>query len=250
MMVTAPMPFIVEAVPRAWSASTKGPVTGPAMLVAGRLQRRTEGEVRRQAAERVHHDDAAARPAGDRLQSRPPRVSPIRRWLSWRKRSRPRRAAGGGGRGAFGAWRGRRRSFPPCARPRCGSDSIAAAAAGRGGPGWSRIRSRRGERLPTPPRCAGWSSRASRAILLADARHTDGDIGTDNGASRVPGAPQVPFVHVAMESYGRIGRMLEKNVPVTIQLDMENRFFPAEHDVVQHHRRDSRDRSARSRIRW
>jgi len=33
MMVTAPMPFIVEAVPRAWSASTKGPVTGPAMLV-------------------------------------------------------------------------------------------------------------------------------------------------------------------------------------------------------------------------
>jgi Zn-dependent M28 family amino/carboxypeptidase len=64
------------------------------------------------------------------------------------------------------------------------------------------------------------------AILLGDARHVGGDIGTDNGASRVKGAPQVPFVHVAQESYGRIARMVEKKVPVVLELNMQNRFFP------------------------
>ncbi|MES2125037.1 MAG: hypothetical protein V4503_10170, partial [Gemmatimonadota bacterium] len=33
-----------------------------------------------------------------------------------------------------------------------------------------------------------------------------GDIATDNGASRAKGAAQVPFVHVATESYGRLYR--------------------------------------------
>ena len=67
------------------------------------------------------------------------------------------------------------------------------------------------------------------AILMGGrggANSVGGDIATDNGASRARGAPQVPFVHVATESYGRIARMLERNVPVTLELDMQNKFYP------------------------
>jgi hypothetical protein len=66
------------------------------------------------------------------------------------------------------------------------------------------------------------------AILLPDAAHNGGDIGTNNGASRVLTTPHVPTVHVAQESYGRIGRMLQKKVPVTLQLNMVNKYFPAD----------------------
>jgi Zn-dependent M28 family amino/carboxypeptidase len=59
-------------------------------------------------------------------------------------------------------------------------------------------------------------------------RGTGGDIATDNGASRAKGAPQVPFVHVATEGYGRVARMLERNVPVVLELEMINRFYPAD----------------------
>src|SRR5581483_10702399 len=64
------------------------------------------------------------------------------------------------------------------------------------------------------------------AVLLGDPRHTGGTIGTDNGSSRAADAPQVPAVHVAQESYGRIARMVAKNVPVTISLNMQNTFYP------------------------
>jgi Zn-dependent M28 family amino/carboxypeptidase len=64
------------------------------------------------------------------------------------------------------------------------------------------------------------------AILLGDASHVGGDIGTNNGASRAPGAPRVPTVHVAQESYGRIARMVQKSVPVTLELTMQNAFYP------------------------
>jgi carboxypeptidase Q len=59
-------------------------------------------------------------------------------------------------------------------------------------------------------------------------RGVGGDISTDNGASRVKGAPQVPFVHVASEGYGRVARMLERNVPVVLELEMVNHFYPAD----------------------
>ena len=68
--------------------------------------------------------------------------------------------------------------------------------------------------------------RAWRRSCSPTPRHVGGDIGTDNGASRAKGAPQVPFVHVAQESYGRIARMVEKKVPVTLELNMQNKFFP------------------------
>ncbi len=65
------------------------------------------------------------------------------------------------------------------------------------------------------------------AILML-ARGGDGTLFTDNGARRDLKAPQVPMVHVAYESYGRIWRMAERNVPVTLELNMQNRFYPAD----------------------
>jgi hypothetical protein len=36
---------------------------------------------------------------------------------------------------------------------------------------------------------------------------------------------QLPIVKVSAESYGRIVRILEKNIPVTLELDMQNTFY-------------------------
>ncbi|MEO5825919.1 MAG: M20/M25/M40 family metallo-hydrolase [Gemmatimonadales bacterium] len=65
------------------------------------------------------------------------------------------------------------------------------------------------------------------AILML-ARGGDGTLFTDNGARRDLKAPQVPMVHVAYESYGRIWRMAERNIPVTLELTMKNHFYPAD----------------------
>jgi carboxypeptidase Q len=46
------------------------------------------------------------------------------------------------------------------------------------------------------------------------------------GVSRDPKGPaQPPQVTIAVEHYGRIVRTLEKKIPVTLQMDIENRFF-------------------------
>jgi Zn-dependent M28 family amino/carboxypeptidase len=75
-----------------------------------------------------------------------------------------------------------------------------------------------------------WMEKEGVAAVLMGGRggsnSVGGDIATDNGASRVKGVAQVPFVHVATESYGRISRMLDRNQPVVLELDMQNKFFP------------------------
>jgi carboxypeptidase Q len=46
------------------------------------------------------------------------------------------------------------------------------------------------------------------------------------GVSREPdGAPQPPQVTLAIEHYGRLYRTLEKKIPVTLQMDIDNRFY-------------------------
>ncbi len=62
------------------------------------------------------------------------------------------------------------------------------------------------------------------AVLLRS-RGDGGTIFTDNGNARTKEAAQVPMVHVSVESYGRIYRMLEKNVPVVLEMTMENKFY-------------------------
>jgi len=73
-----------------------------------------------------------------------------------------------------------------------------------------------------------WIDEGAAAVLDT----SNGDGGTvfvQAGGSRNPKDPPVPpLVTLAVEHYGRIARTLEKNIPVTIQMDIDNRFFDAD----------------------
>ncbi|MGH7522702.1 MAG: M28 family peptidase [Gemmatimonadales bacterium] len=220
MMAISPMPFIVEAVPRAWSASTRGTVTGPAAIVrAGCLD-----ELKADYPGKLKNAFVMAAPPADRPLA--DFAATAQRYtdeeLATMAAAQPP-APGGGGRGGRGG------AAPPAARSAVcqqefSRDSTAAAArGGRGGRGGF---ARPGLNTSDSSTLRWMATQGVAAILLPDTRHTGGDIGTDNGASRAKGAPQVPFVHVAQESYGRIARMVEKKVPVVLELNMQNRFFP------------------------
>jgi hypothetical protein len=63
------------------------------------------------------------------------------------------------------------------------------------------------------------------AAVLLPARGQEGTVFTDNGFPRAADAPpQPPTVHVAIEHYGRLARLIAKKIPVTLELDMRNRF--------------------------
>jgi hypothetical protein len=56
-----------------------------------------------------------------------------------------------------------------------------------------------------------------------------GNVFTNNGMRRDVGAPAaVPQVFVTPEHYGRMRRILEKNIPVRMELDIRNRFFDSD----------------------
>ena len=64
------------------------------------------------------------------------------------------------------------------------------------------------------------------AAWLEPSPHDDGTITVMAGGSRDPGQPMVlPRVAVAIEQYGRILRTLEKNIPVTLQIDIASKFY-------------------------
>ena len=227
MMVTAPAPFIVQAVPRAWSASTKGTVTGAVVhLTAGCLD-----EAKQKYAGKLKNAFIMTTPGANRT------VNAFTATASRYADSTLAAMAAvqpdaGGGRGGRAGGRGGAGAPAPALSDICQKqatrDSIATAAlvaaGGRGGFGG---RGGRGGVSATDTSTMRWLQNENvGAILLGDGTHVGGDIGTDNGSSRVAGAPQVAAVHVSLESYGRIARMVEKNVPVTIELNMQNKFYP------------------------
>ena len=64
------------------------------------------------------------------------------------------------------------------------------------------------------------------AAWLEPSPGDDGTTYVSAGGSRDPkGAPAPCRVAVASENYGRIVRMLEKKVPVTLQADIQNKFY-------------------------
>ena len=64
---------------------------------------------------------------------------------------------------------------------------------------------------------AGW---------IQASRGDDGTVYVQSGGSYEPGAPAVPAgIAMASECYGRIYRLLQKKIPVTLQIDDENRFY-------------------------
>src|SRR5206468_2593679 len=75
-----------------------------------------------------------------------------------------------------------------------------------------------------------WLVNEGVSALLFTASGDGGTIilGRGGAASWKPNDPdQLPWVTVGAESYGRIVRILEKNIPVTLELDMQNTFYDA-----------------------
>jgi hypothetical protein len=214
LLATSPNPFIVDAVPRAWSASSKGRVSGAPLRVQGEciadIQQKYAGKLRNAfimptpaSTNPVTEFNGYARRQSDSalaaMQAAPP----------------PDPAGGGrGGRGQGGrGGRGGGADAPTFTTPACQQ----APAAGQ-----------RPFNVSDTATMRWMESQGVAAVLMGGrgGAYVGGDIATDNGASRAKGVAQVPFVHVATESYGRIARMLERNQPVTLELDMQNKFFP------------------------
>src|SRR5437016_11062626 len=65
------------------------------------------------------------------------------------------------------------------------------------------------------------------AAWIEPSRSDDGTVFVQQGGGRdkEKDPPAPPRVAVASENYGRIFRMLDKKVPVTLQVDIENKFY-------------------------
>ena len=64
------------------------------------------------------------------------------------------------------------------------------------------------------------------AAWIGTSNGDDGTVFVQSGGGRDPKDPPAPpRATVAAENYGRIVRMLEKNVPVTLQADIQNKFY-------------------------
>jgi carboxypeptidase Q len=67
------------------------------------------------------------------------------------------------------------------------------------------------------------------AAVLEPGRGDGGTFFVQSGGSRNANDPPVaPQVVLAVEHYGRIARTLEKKIPVTVQMDIDNRYFDAD----------------------
>ena len=65
--------------------------------------------------------------------------------------------------------------------------------------------------------------------ILEPGRGDGGTVFTPNGASRDPLKPATtPVITIAIEHYGRILRTLEKNIPVSMELEIKNTFYDAD----------------------
>jgi hypothetical protein len=75
-----------------------------------------------------------------------------------------------------------------------------------------------------------WIDEGVAAVL--DPSGDGGTFFVQDGGSRDPKAPlAAPQVVLAVEHYGRIERMLERQVPVTLTMDIDNRFFDEDLDA-------------------
>ncbi|MEI2720674.1 MAG: M20/M25/M40 family metallo-hydrolase [Gemmatimonadales bacterium] len=197
---TAPNFFQVIAAPRAWSAGTKGKVAGGVVIVPRDTAMTLDSFKAKYAGKIKGKFMMLAAPNGLPSQKFTPDAVRYTDEQLAQMAAAPPPPAAGGGRGA-------------------------PAGGGRGGFGVGGVRP---FNVTTDTAALRFMEQQGVAAVLMLARGSDGTLFTDNGASRNLKAPQVPMVHVAYESYGRIWRMAEKNIPVQLELDMQNRFIPAD----------------------
>jgi hypothetical protein len=194
---TAPNFFQVQAAPRAWSAGTKGKVTGGVVIVPTDTTMTLESFKAKYAGKIRGKFMLLTQPNGLPSQRFTPDAARYTEDQLGQMAAAPAPPAAAGGRGG------------------------APAGGGRGGLGGVRRFN-----VTTDTSALRFMEAQGVAAMLMLARGGDGTLFTDNGARRDLKAPQVPMVHVGYESYGRIWRMAEKNVPVQLELEMLNRFIP------------------------
>lgn len=68
------------------------------------------------------------------------------------------------------------------------------------------------------------------AVLVSTSARADfGTAFNSNGGSRAADAPPTPaMISLTGEHYNRIARMLEKNIPVKLEIEIKNEFYPAD----------------------
>ena len=196
--VTEPVPFPVIAYPTAWSPSTPGPVTTDVVLVP--LSSTPTAAEYAPYRGKLKGKIVITAPARD---ISPLFAAPASRFDAQRLTCMQDPNAEGcqtGGRGAGGGRGGR------------GAGAPAAAAADTTA------------RRVSLAQCL--LDEGAVAILTPGGGNSGGgNVFTNNGMSRAANAPAgTPQVFVTPEHYGRIRRILEKNVPVKMELDVRNRF--------------------------
>ncbi|NJD11939.1 MAG: M20/M25/M40 family metallo-hydrolase [Gemmatimonadetes bacterium] len=189
--ITAPVPFPVIAYPSAWTDGTKGPINAEVVVVPSTVLTAKQFEPYR------------GKLKGKIVVSQaPPPVPPVFAPLAQRYTAEQLNALAnpypvGTGRG----------------RP--------AGMFGRAG---QPAQSPDGSPLVNLQQC--FLDEGAAAVLLPSTQGNGGTVWPSGQGDRaVDAAKGIPRVTVAVEHYGRIWRMLERNVPVKMDLDVRNRFY-------------------------
>jgi carboxypeptidase Q len=182
--VAAPRPFMINAVPAVWSVSTEGRLTGPAI----RFDVHSFADMQRYAG-KLHGAFLLIDPA----RPTPAHFEPLATRLSDAQLAI---------------------LTAPEPSPHLASNEV--------------VELRYTDKIMGDPEARRWLMNEGVAAMLFNSSGDGGTIFiTGNGGSawldkKEPN--QLPIVKVSAESYGRILRILERNIPVTLELDMKNTF--------------------------
>jgi hypothetical protein len=220
MAAVAPQQFPIVGTPSAWTPGTDGLVRGNAMMVTENtledLKAKYTGKLKGAWLLRAPAPDVAAyftapakRYTKDELDAM---ESPAR--TNELGTVNPNAAGRAGGAAA-----GRAGGAPPAATP-----GVTPCQAGRGGGG--------GGATPNP--CDAFFKAEGVAGFLTTAPRGHGIYTIGGGNRTADPATMFPQIAITAEHYGRIARMLAKNVPVTLEADIKNTYTanPALFNVV------------------
>lgn len=199
--VTAPVPFPVIAYPGAWSGSTSGVVKAEVVLAVID----SEPDFARYAG-KLRGKVVMTRPPADSLPAlfRAPGQRYTEAQLAAMAEAPAQQVAqqGGGQRG--------------------GRPQQAAGAQ-------QQMRERMQAMQAFNARRAKFFEDEGVAVLLSAGRGDGGNVFVSATGSRANGAPQgLPTVVVSNEHYGRIARIVQKGIPVTMEIESKNAFFDAD----------------------
>ncbi|HET9423791.1 MAG TPA: M20/M25/M40 family metallo-hydrolase [Gemmatimonadaceae bacterium] len=238
MQVLSPVAWPVIAYPGAWSAGTKGVATGEVVYIpyAGAADSMNlKGKVRGKWVMTAGPRSVTPRCTPDAVRMTEERLAT----MASAQAPQP-----GGGRGAaapvvqYGAIPGLRAAaecrgevFDSVAWVAQQTAQINQMLAGRGGRGGGGGRGAGGGRAGQggpPPFNLGQFLLGEGALgHLTQGNGADGTVFPGGNGSRSVDAPAVvPSISLAAEHYGRIHRMIQKNVPVRLESELAVRFFP------------------------